>query len=340
MTYFDNWDHKGAGVYTIGDMRVSPLLEGYILTAPDFTWVADSLDELEGICDFYSGFSRRSAERREREIPPCREDLGDGFELKGQFHRGASFDIRVTYNGEEVGRYQGFGNSVMATFVLGEDTIQGAEMLDDIARGRGFGDRMRDAAERAIGLKAVPHGRNFTTGSLSEAAAKSWARRAQARPVPGYGNDISVKIRSRMVEQQYGRQSAMEENRRSLTAAMTLAERAGCDVMIGSGNGQAVCGWAVHKGIPVDPSGILDPKTLRQSWQKLTFKQMTFRKADAVVGPWRDDVSPEDLQFATRMTEMMSTKKFDALAERSRSRASSTNPEMSEDHTPSPGVRP
>jgi hypothetical protein len=259
MGYFESWEHKGGGVYVSGDMRASPLLEGYLLTTPDFRWVADSLNDLEGICDFYSGFVDRAGKRREREITSIREDLGDGFELVGEGYRGASFDIRIKLNGKEVGYYQGFLNNICATFVLGEDTIQGGEMLEDVARGRGFGDKMRDAAERMIGLTAVPHGRNFTTGSLSNAPSKSWDRRAAERKVPGYGNDIQTKLRSRMMEKQYGRLRAMDENSRNLTSAMTLAEKAGCEVMVGFSDGRAVCGWAVHKGLPIDHLESLTP---------------------------------------------------------------------------------
>jgi hypothetical protein len=50
----------------------------------------------------------------------------------------------------------------------------------------------------------------------------------------------------------------------------------------------------------------------------MKFKQMTFRKANLVVGEWRDHVTPEDRQFADRSINLMSTPRFDELLDRSK----------------------
>jgi hypothetical protein len=188
----------------------------------------------------------------------------------------------------------------LATFVLGQDTIQGAEWLDDVARRRGFGDRMRDAAEKVTGMVAVPHGRNFTVGSLSEAASRSWDKRAEVREVLGYGNDVALKIRAKLARICLDRLREMSAKTLNLSYALALAERTSFPLQIGYLGTLPAVGWVVGPlGVPLDPSGIMNPNKLREFAQgfaspgnEICFKQMTLREADAVIErDWRKEVS-------------------------------------------------
>ncbi|MCZ7860987.1 hypothetical protein O9X98_06175 [Agrobacterium salinitolerans] len=305
------------------ELQITPLLSGWQLKGPNFEWVADHLDELVGICGFYEGYLERREARTHCQPTSFEDDLGDGFRLTAHGSPNGRFEVRIKLDGTTVGRYDGFLNNPTATFVLGQDTIQGAELLELVARRRGFGDKMRDAAERVTGLTAVPHGRNFTNGTLSDDAAKSWDRRAATRKVPGYGNDVATKMRTRMTDLCWTRLSRMKQNSLDLRHAMALGEKSGCALMIGFVGDWAVCGWGIAAhGLPIDPSGVLNQTHLKEmasdfcrSGHVVRFKQLTFRKADATLRNWREGVTSVHREYAEEMTSLLASPKLDQLLE-------------------------
>jgi hypothetical protein len=324
MQQLAHWQQEDHGALSIqigqDEVRLAPMLiGGWHLSGTGFSWVSDRFDEIVGICQFYEGYLLRKDARRGGEVVSFEEDLGDGFRLTANSSPRGRFEVRIKLGDTVVGRYDGFQNSATATFVLGEDTIQGAEMLEDVARRKGFGDKMRNAAERVTGLKAVPHGRNFTAGSLSQDAAKSWDRRAADRNVLGYGKDLATKMRTRMVELCRNRLQKMEEASLDLVHALAMAEKTQCDLMIGFIDDRPVCGWGVIKGIPIDPSGIMDRNKLRESasafcrrGETVRFKQMTFRKTDATIKRnWREEVTSDEREYADRIAALIAS--FPAL---------------------------
>jgi hypothetical protein len=326
MKFLESWRREARGELTLdlGEtvMRISPLVNGWLLHCPNFEFVGNSLDDLEGAVGFYIGYVERNEQRRGNSEASITEDLGDGFELTATANNRLSFQVEIRRNGEIVGRYDGFPNNPTATFVLGQDTIQGAEMLDPIARRRGFGDKMRDAAERITGLVAVPHGRHFTYGSLSDAAAKSWERRATDKNVPGYGTDLGLQLRHRMVSLGRKRLGDARIHAVDLTSAMALAERTGFPLMIAYSNGRPRFGWVVAPdGIPFDPSGSVNPVYLKEtassngSPYKVTFKQMTFRKADAIIKDWRNALSEDRQEYVNETVAFLDSPKRRELAD-------------------------
>lgn len=328
MLGFGHWRREDRGELSLkvgeSEIRIVPLLEGWYLSGPDFDWVESRLEDLAGVAEFYEGYLRRREHRFELQKTVVSEDLGDEFSLEATLYPGASFQVHIKHKGRIVGRYEGFPNGPLATFVLGEDTIQGAEMLDEFARRRGFGDKMRDAAERITGLSAVPHGRNYTTGSLSDLAERSWSRRAETKKVLGYGTDIGIKVRSNMARLCRQRLSKMRNESCDFPRAMSLSEKTGLPLVIGFSAGLPVSGWVVLKnGLPIDPSGSIDPRQLKENAGTLSLskdgvklKQMTFRKAETIVKrDWRSSLSEEDRKYVNDMVEFIGSPKLRKIAE-------------------------
>ncbi|MBY3151434.1 hypothetical protein HFO56_03400 [Rhizobium laguerreae] len=327
MMNFAHWQQEAHGAMSLqigeDELRLTPMLSGWQLHGPKFSWVSDHLDEMVGICEFYEGYLKRQAERRNGKTATYEEDLRNGFLLTASASPSGRFEVRIRLDGAIVGQYDGFLNSARATFVLGQDTIQGAELLEPVARRRGFGDKMRDAAERVTGLTAVPHGRNFTPGTLSSDAAKSWDRRAARREVPGYGDDLATKMRFRMVDLCLARRRRMEQKSLDLLHALALGEKTGCALMVGFVGERPVCGWGIAKnGLPIDPSGVLDQSHLRegssifcQRGEAVRFKQMTFRKADAIVKNWRESVKRIHWEYADDMASLIASPRFERILE-------------------------
>lgn len=315
MGHFDNWERKGRGVRALvvgkTEIAVTPLLRGWLLTAPEFFWSADTLEELAGVARSCEDHARNELARADFKTVELEEDLGEGFSLRAT-GGGSGFRVNVSLNGSPVGSYWGFTNWPMATFLLGQETIQGQATLSDVARGRGIGDRMRDAAETVMGLKAVPHGRNFTHGSLSEAAAKSWERRAAARGVPGYGDDIGTKVRKRMLKEANKRVAGALD----LHRAFALAEINASPMTIGFIDDTPVCAWVLADDVPIEPFGATDKRHLRElanrfsvSRDEVKFRQMSFRKADAIVD-WRPGITDEHRKYAREMADYIASPKL------------------------------
>ena len=316
---FDGWQRSKGGTLTkevFGqDVSITPIIGGVRLDADGLSWITDNLDDMAPMVQFYEAFMSRKEARYEREYQEFEEDLGDGFTLvaKGGI---TNFDVSVWYGSEQVGYYQGFTNSAIATFVLGRDTVQGAEVLEQVARRRGFGDRMRDAAEKLTGLPAVPHGRNFTTGSLSEAAVKSWDRRAKVKGVPGYGTDLGVGIRKKLAEAGTKRLRDMDGYALSLVYALSLAEISGKPLMVGCIEDRPVCGWVVGPDdAPYDPSRLLDVDQLKRfaadyrysASDVVEFREMSFTDVVAAVGrwDWRSFVDEDVRAFTGDMAKLL-----------------------------------
>ncbi|MBY3432896.1 hypothetical protein HFN89_01730 [Rhizobium laguerreae] len=177
---------------------------------------------------------------------------------------------------------------------------------------------MRDAAEEVMGLKAVPHGRNFTQGSLSEAAAKSWARRAAARRVPGISPELAVKVRLELAKTV---SDHFQELRYadSLASSVEISKGTRCDVVVGFVDGEPKFAWAISfDGIPVSPDGIIDAVAEKfvKEWRypgfggaerdvslsRLNADQVRTLLSDEELDNRRDK---ETVSFAARMVEKM-----------------------------------
>ncbi|MCV9964091.1 hypothetical protein OIU34_19605 [Pararhizobium sp. BT-229] len=335
MAFFDDWTSgRGGGLeYRDDNVRLlaRPCPDGWMLFVTDdegevpyhpaFRWNAETLEMLEGMAAFVIDYASKKAELAARPDIRKETELEDGWKIVARRERGTSFIVTLhTETGEHVGEYAGFLNTPLPTFVLGETTIQGSQTLSDVARGKGLADRMRDAAEDVTGLRAVPHGRNFTQGSLSEAAAKSWARRASAKRVPGITPELAVNVRRELAK-------TVEERFRELTYADSLAGSieisagTGCDIVVGYVDGEPKFAWAVSSdGVPVSPTGIVDgeylAETLVAQWTNPGFGvvecEVVLARLDAEeaktllseeeLGYRRDK---ETLSFAARMVEKM-----------------------------------
>jgi hypothetical protein len=279
MAFLDNWTNGRGGSLEYQDdnvrLLVRPNADGWMLVVtdaagevpyhPHFQWNAEALEMLEGLAAFVIDYSSRKAELSSRTDIQQETEIEGGWKIVARRERGTSFMVTVhTETGEEVGEYSGFLNTMLPTFVIGEMTIQGSEFLSDIARGKGIGDRMRDAAELVTGMKAVPHGRNFTQGSLSEAAAKSWARRASARRVPGITPELAVKVRLELAKtvSDHFRELRYAD---SLAASAEISRATGCDIVVGMVDDEPKFAWAVSsQGHGVSPEGILDQEMLAE----------------------------------------------------------------------------
>lgn len=96
--------------------------------------------------------------------------------------------------------YEGTHNSFLSHYILNELTIQGCQFLPEHLRGKGYADKAIDFAEELMGLKAVPHQLNHTTGSLSNLAKKSWEKRAKRKNVLGMNNDNNINERLKKID--------------------------------------------------------------------------------------------------------------------------------------------
>ena len=334
MSFFDNWTPGRGGSLKCGDsnihLLVRPSQDGWIMIQTDstgaihphtdFDWIADELQMLESMASFVIDYEARKAELAER--PDVRKEtaLEDGWKIVARREEGTFF--RVTLHddaGREVGEYAGFVNNARPTFVLGEMTIQGSHRLAEAARGKGLADRMRDAAEEVMELKAVPHG-NFTQGSLSPAAARSWDRRADVKPVPGISPDIGVKVRRELMNTV---QNRFKEHRYANCLATTLdiSAATGCDVVVGYVDGKPSFARALSAdGTPVSPMGILDAdllaETCKHRWGAtcsgddpacVTFSRMDAETARSLIPDDELELRRNDMSasFAARMVEKM-----------------------------------
>ncbi|MCS4090178.1 hypothetical protein [Rhizobium sp. BK176] len=279
MAFFDDWTIGRGGSLVYQDdnvnLLVQPNADGWMLAVtdergeipyhPTFQWNAESIEMLEGMAAFVIDYASKKAELSSRPDIQRETEIDGGWKIVAKRERGTSFIVTLHDDaGESIGEYAGFLNTLLPTFVLGEMTIQGSQMLSDIARGKGIADRMRDAAEDVMGLKAVPHGRNFTQGSLSESAAKSWARRASQRRVPGLTPELAVKVRLELAKT-VGDHFAELRYADNLAAPVEISKAIGCDVVVGMVDGEPKFAWAVSpEGLAVSPDGILDQELLAE----------------------------------------------------------------------------
>lgn len=310
MGYFDDWNNAGKGYLTsaVADklLVVRPSLDGWVLRLStggelepwslDFMWQAETLDGLEGAARFLEKYVKQTELLSSRPDITTVTEIEGGFTIEANRLKGRSFRVFLRdAKGETVGDYSGFLNTALPSFVMGEMTIHGSAVLPDSARGKGIGDKMRDAAEAVMELKAVPHGRTFTQGSLSEAAAKSWAKRAAAKYVPGLSPNIHVDIRRRLAE---GIIEADRNNRYAdpLSATILLCRRTGCDAVIAYLDGEPRSGWAVSQtGLPIYTGGMIDEAAVEdhcrfgfssfgnEPGDRLCFRRVTSAGVEALV---------------------------------------------------------
>ncbi len=278
MDYFEDWKRVDCG-YLVQELCdrlivVRQSLDGWVLmlsggdvfepSRPDFIWASPDVDGLEGPARFLQEYFQEVEKLRRRPDIEEATDLGDGVVIIAAREGGTSFKVTLTQDGEVAGKYNGFLNEPLPSFVLGEITIHGAANLSEQMRGKGLGDKMRDAAEAIMELKAVPHGLNFTQGSLSPSAEKSWLRRAAQRKVPGLSPDLAVDIRRKLAREILNR--AYETRRAdSLASAVQLSRITDCDIMVGYCDGKPIAGWALSdEGLPVSTTGAIDEMILRK----------------------------------------------------------------------------
>jgi hypothetical protein len=227
----------------------------------DFKWIARERVGLDEQREFLETYAEVVAEFFARPSTTTVRKIEDGLALVGTFKSG-SFRVTVAGQMETIGHYEGSLNNAMSTYVLGRPAIQGSEWLVNKGRGRGLGDRMRDMAEEITGLVAVPHGRNFAPGGLSDAAVRSWTRRAAGRHVPGLAPDVKVEERLRLAELN---EASLRDRRwaSSLPTSLAISARTGWDVVVGSLDGRPTFGWAVDEtDTPLSPAGIVDEAAL------------------------------------------------------------------------------
>jgi hypothetical protein len=279
MAFFDGWTNGRGGSLEYQDdnvrLLVRPSADGWMLAVtdergeipyhPDFQWIADSREMLEGMAKFVIDYASKKAELALRPDIQRETAIEGGWRIVARRERGTSFVVTLhNETGESIGEYAGFLNTTLPTFVLGEMTIHGSHVLSDVARGKGIADRMRDAAEDMMGLKAVPHGRNFTQGSLSETAAKSWTRRAAEKRVPGITPELAVKIRLELAKtvSDHFRELRYADD---LAASVEISKATGCDVVVGMVDDEPKFAWAVSpEGFAVSPDGIVDQELLAE----------------------------------------------------------------------------
>lgn len=172
-----------------------------------FYWFTRSIDELEAIV------AKTDAHWVEHDAALERPSISITTELAGlkataHYDRG-QFNVRL-WSAEEnrvVGTYFGGFNNPVATFVLDELTIQGTRHLDENLRGRGIGAGLVDLAEKACGLRAVPHGFMGTDGTTSHDAWKSWQSRKLRQPVPGMEGKADVEARAALLPEMAARRA-------------------------------------------------------------------------------------------------------------------------------------
>lgn len=355
MGYFDDWNDAGKGYLTsaVADklLVVRPSLDGWVLRLStggelepwslDFLWQAETLDELEGAARFLEKYVKQTELLSSRPDITTVNEIEGGFTIEANRLRGRSFRVFLRdAKGETVGDYSGFLNTALPSFVMGEITIQGSEMLSDIARGKGIGDKMRDAAEAVMELKAVPHGRTFTQGSLSEAAARSWAKRAATKYVPGLSPNIHVDVRRKLAE------AVMEADRSNryadpLAATILLSRRTGCDAVIAFLDGEPRAGWAISdEGLPIYTGGMIDAAAVEdhcrfgfssfgnEPGDRLCFRRVNSAEVDALIDAERISHlrNAETDDFVDRMASRMLAGKL-PLPQGSLERSPHPNPE-------------
>lgn len=336
MAFFDDWTKGRGGSLEYRDenvrLLVRPCADGWMLVTTDeagevpyhpaLQWNAETLEMLEGMAIFVIDYSSRKEVLAARPDIEKETELADGWKIVARRERGTRFVVTLyTEVGGRVGEYAGFLNTQLPTFVLGEMTIHGSQVLSEIARGKGLADRMRDAAEDVMGLKAVPHGRNFTQGSLSEAAAKSWMRRAAGKRVPGITPELAVNVRQALAKAvvDHFRELRYAD---SLAASIEISKKSGCDIVVGIVDGEPKFAWAVSPGgLAVSPDGIVDQDLLSEKlverWTHPGFGDaesevsLTRLNADHTITLLSDEEltfrsGKETLSFAMRMAEKMS----------------------------------
>lgn len=335
MAFFDDWTNGRGGSLEYQDDNVRllarPCPDGWMLFTtdetgdvpyrPDFRWAAETLQMLEGMAAFIIDYSSKKAELTAQRDVQKEIELEGGWKLVARREEGTNFRVTLrTETGDEAGEYVGFVNTPLPTFVLGEMTIHGSQILSEVARGNGIADKMRDVAEELMGLKAVPHGRNFTQGSLSEAAAKSWARRVAAKRVPGITPEIAVNVRRELAKAVQDRFIELYFAD-SLASSIDISASTGCDIIVGYVDQEPAFAWALSpEGTPVSTSGIIDPEVLTEEmvnkWKHPGFggdkREVTLSRLDAdraeklLSGEELDSRrNKESASFAARMIDKM-----------------------------------
>ncbi len=335
MAFFDDWTNgRGGSLEYLGEnvrLLARPCPDGWMLFTtdeagevpyhPEFRWTADTLQMLEGMAAFVIDFASKKAEMADRPDIQKEIELDGGWKIVARRRRGTDFDVSLhTETGQQVGTYAGFINAPLPTFVLGEMTIHGSHVLFDVARGKGLAERMRDAAEDVMGLNAVPHGRNFTEGSLSKPAEKSWMRRAAAKRVPGLTPDIAVNVRRELAKAVHERFTELYYAD-GLATSIDISTGTGCDIVVGFVDREPAFAWALSpEGVPVSTTGITDAEVLTEnmvkSWKYPGFggdeREVTLVRLDAdraktllseeeIVGRR----NKESASFAARMVDKM-----------------------------------
>lgn len=163
-----------------------------------FYWHETELADLFDVAKLVDALEIKRAEFEDApktfEIVPLSDQVNAGVTWHGRY-----FDVCLRdLEGVEIGRYYGGLNSQLSDFVYGEVTITGSQEIDEGPhRGKGYASKAVDAAEKVMGLRAVPHGRMFAPGHLSDLAAESWRKRNLRTPVLGMNDEPEILDRYR-----------------------------------------------------------------------------------------------------------------------------------------------
>lgn len=274
---FEHWDLTNAGsrraigvgghAYLLDEVHVGWRISQYRKDRrPDpnscsFIWESQSLEELWSMVQtLESQSSRMVALVARRGHAQMVTDLDGGFRVVASTN-GFDFEA-VLYDGSgrQIGDYCGFLNTPQPTFILGQDTIQGSQNLDDQYRGQGFGARLVDAAEELMGLSAVPHGYLFTPGTTTKEADRFWAKRADAGRVPGLplSNEILARFEQVSLFDERIRQG-FDHVELGVEAALTQ----GYDLCVAEDGDRACFAWPVaNDGRHISRTGYADSRRI------------------------------------------------------------------------------
>jgi hypothetical protein len=205
-----------------------------------FYWFSRSLEELGAIVDKTDAQWVDCDAAKAKPSATITTELA-GLKATARYDRG-QFDVRLwSEDGQRVvGTYFGGVNNPVATFVLGELTIQGTRHLDEGLRGCGIGAGLIDLAEKVSGLRAVPHGFMGTVGSTSDDAWKSWQSRKRRQPVPGMEGRADVEARAAILPEMAARQ-ALKFHSDDLDRGLVLANELGLGLTTVSFGSKPAC---------------------------------------------------------------------------------------------------
>lgn len=219
-------------------------------------------DECLGFAAYVVEHDRSYGEWLDTEMSVVSE-FGD-FDLRatkrpGQAVARATATERAT--GRVVGRFDFNHTRLEGCYVCREMVIDGSPRVDDAFQRRGIATAMRGLAEKASGMRSVPHGYAMIGGVQTDAAKAMWASRRFTHDVPAF-EGAEAERRERFL---WERQRAVRTEAKFFlhsAFAVQLAERLGGEVVVAE-IGSARLSWCDIDGRIATCSGYLDAADLR-----------------------------------------------------------------------------